>query len=200
MPFPRASAECLLSKRTLLQHPSASSNAWEAARGQPALPGWCSPCQDKGERTPGKKQSWQAWPQLPLWEPLTHQRCLELIWAASGDYADIFLWLVLLDPFCGRVKQWKNRCWEEREEVRGGEKAVIAGDEKHQQEQKSEQSLRSWRGWSFTVETWTRKGEERSECLCVSHGEQQRLLTRPFSYYNSRSVRIKNKTPVILCR
>lgn len=90
---------------------------------------------------------------------------------SSGDYADTFLWLVLLDPFCAGVERWKNSCWEEMEEARGGEKAVIADDGEHQWVQQSEQSLTVGGDEALL---WRDGGEkERSECLHVSHGEQQ---------------------------
>lgn len=68
----------------------------------------------------GRNSLWQAWPQLPLWNHWpTLCRATRDAWTWSEQpvrgYADIFLWLVLLDPFCARAERWKNSCWEERE-------------------------------------------------------------------------------------
>lgn len=127
------------------------------------------------KRPLGRSSLWQAWSQVPLWDQLvrlvqSHKRCSDLIRAASGDCADILLWLVLLDPSCARAERWKSSCWEEREEVRGEEKAVIADDEEHQQEQKSEQSLYRGRVGGDEALQWRDGAEKERSGLsaCVS--------------------------------
>lgn len=44
-------------------------------------------------------------------------------------------------------------------------------------------------GSQWSVERW-RRNEEWSECLHVSHGEQQQILMRHFSYYRSMSEKL----------
>lgn len=166
-----------------------------------SLPGWCSPCQYKGEGTTGKKQPVTilapaassgptgppgAEPPEMLGPDLSSQwglrKYIPLISTAGPILCQS--WKVKKQRL-GR--EGRSERWRESNDCRWWGASMGA-------EIRATSSQRwSWRGQGITVERWRRKGKERSECLHVSRGEQQWLLMRPFCYYSSISLRIKRK-------
>lgn len=179
--------------------PIPSSSAWQVARGWPALPGWCSLSSTRVKGPLGWSSLWQAWPQLPLWDHWPNgaepPEMLEPDLSSQWGFCRLVLWTHSVPELKGakivagkRGKKWEvdRKQWLQMRSINRSRKqcklCTVGGDKTLQ---------------------WKDGGEkERSSlsCLHVSRGEQQWLLTSPFSYYSSISVRIKSKNPVILHR
>lgn len=110
-----------------------------------SLPGWCSPCQYKGEGTTGKKQPVTilapAASSGPTGPPGAEPP--EMLGPDLSSHWGLCKYIPLISTagpiLCQSWKVKKQRLG--RELLRGGEKAMIVDDEEHQWEQKSEQRL-----------------------------------------------------------
>lgn len=149
-------------------------------------------------------QGWKVGNQAPGlsvmqmgWQLQTHQETVPSapMGLGGGCYSPPKHPLAFFCEIC-RMGEWKSGKWleGEGEEVRGGKKAMTAGGGGERWEHKLEQSqfrggVGGSEGSQWSVERW-RRNEEWSECLHVSHGEQQQILMRRFSYYRSMSEKL----------